>query len=441
MAKPMMKPPMKGMPMPMKGKAVPKPPPPPMPKAAAPVPMGGVGPGAMGGAMGAPPTMQAPQGYAFGTRNVPAPQPQPTPMPVPEKPIPGPGDTQTSGDWGGQNQGLRRQLGLGSTKAFASGSPDVSGPDVSKGGSDFAKPQPAEMGGTPGYDPQTGSYPLDGHFVAHLRAALGMGPKEQGFAGGTPNVGALPFNQQADVGQGPLDSLVSGSLGPLHVGAAAANPYPQAPAPAPVQDQTPDPNDFTARAAAQQIYTGADAMPQGQPGGSVPGRIVDYSRAVQQDPIVGSVLQTLMGVPQSFAVHDDGTVKKPPDPGMVDAAAKGTGATFEQANAMMNAHHYTQDEFVNAIRGMPIAVVEKLWNMQHYLNPQQMASKRYIGGVDQSVENAAQAYQAAQVDKNTPAGELEKYKQALEQAKGTQVDIGRRLTIPGTYIDPNLPQQ
>jgi hypothetical protein len=138
----------------------------------------------MGGKGGA-----KPPGFAFGTRDVP---------PAPISPVPAPGQTITSGSWtgpqtppppqpmgGGQNSNLRSKI---KAMGYASGTPDVSDPNMGAAGG-----QP-----TPGYDAQTGSYPVDEHFVAHLRAAMGMGPKgaTPGYAGGSPNVGAAPLPLQ-----------------------------------------------------------------------------------------------------------------------------------------------------------------------------------------------------------------------------------------------------
>jgi hypothetical protein len=159
-------------------------------------------------------------------------------------------------------------------------------------------------------------------------------------------------------------------------------------------------------------------------------------------PQTGGILQTLMNIPKSFAVHDDGTVKKPPDPGMVDAAAKGTGATFEQANAMMNAHHYTQDEFVNAIRGMPIALVEKLWNMQHYLNPQQQVEGAYNKQLQAGVDTAAQELQNARQTAGTPEGKLKDFEAALAKQQAEQTRHRQVVTEgQGAYFPQQQYQQ
>jgi hypothetical protein len=451
--------------MPMKGR--PMPPPPPMPKARSPMP-----PMPMASAAG--PSIQAPNGYAWGTGNV-----------VPSGP--GPGQTITNGQWPevatqtpvplpapGQSVGLSalRALGQKANLGRAAGDSDVGSPNMGAAGGKAS----------PGYDAQTGDYsrpaPLDDGFVRHLRAAIGLEPKAQGFAGGTPDV--PPFS--AGFGHGMLDNVISGRLGPVAVGSAATMPAPNdtqmpAPPPAPTGTFNPmtstfgsdggpgivpgpplsfpssvyqgpapkfNPTSSTASPAAlpgpntqgqpggSVPYAGAPASPQGQPGGSVP------PAPAPAPTTMGSMLSVLQGLAPSRLFMKDGSMHTPPDPVKVDTLAKTTGATNNQAYAMLHPENLTEDQFAQEMVGTPIGVAEKLWNMQHYLNPDQQAGQAYLGQLNQDITNAQKDYNAG-VESGKPKGQLQEGWNELQKRLDARTAVRRKAQEKQFSYTPDTP--
>lgn len=405
MAKPI-KAPIEGMPMPV-GKR-PAPPPFPIPH---------------------PAQMQAPQAapqphFAQGTPNVPAPGQTvtngswtgPTPQPAPLSPSP----------LSGQNTGLRARLGLSAgTPRFAEGTSDVGGPNV--GAEDG---QPAQ-----GYDAQTASYSgLDQHFVAHLRAAIGLAPKPQGFSSGTDDaVNPNDFSARAQQQDAPAPASTGPLLPPgftLQGAPGFTNKPPDLPGPnyggQPGGTVDPSPQDFTMRAADQQIDPlkgAAGPNPNGQPGGSLPGATQNFSRAGSQDPLFGSLIQALVGQPQTTT----STGKPITDQNLNHAVTQLSGADPSHVDAVLNPHEYTREQFQAAVANMPWGMAKSLWAMQHYLNPTQRAQGQYFGQLDQGVLNAQNA------DKGTTQASLKAYEKNLQDALNARTGARKKVTEPQSY--------
>ena len=350
----------------------------------------------------------------------------------------------------------------GSTPGYATGTKDVP-PEPVQGyipqTGDYARPSAArtEGGATQSYDPQTGSYPpVDEHFVAHLRAAMGMAPKVPAYAGGTSNVGnggatgsfdptlggatgsfepnvALPPQNGAWTKQpGILDGLISGNLGPFHVGAAGSYAAPDDA----VNHQMPAPNEGPMIASPPGQF-GRNAPNHGQydvpPAAPIPpathpvGRavgVVNPNAGAQGGLTFGGVMDALTSVPQTVANHL-GFSKNIADPPKTDAVSKAVGATPEHANAMLNPLHYTRDEFIQAIANEPLAVTEKLWAMQHYLNPQQQLQSDYAKGLDRNIMDAESAQPPQGAAGKTLAEWQKKTDAQVQEATAAKMRSGR----------------
>lgn len=311
-------------------------------------------------------------------------------------------------------------------------------PGFNKGSEDVGSPNMGAAGGEPmpGYDAQSGSYPnVDAHFVAHLRAAMGMGPPAQHYAGGTSNV-MMAAPGQSDLGS---DMLARASA-PQQ----ASAPAPQTPPPA----ATPDPYRtlpfFQRMMLSVPSNAPVDNAPTMQPSGNGFGMLLGKSMAgappdqptfaqqpvprgeptfaqqpSPQAPSLSAILGAVQAAPATHVVATsaNGAQRAIPldDPHMVDAVSKGTGAPAATVNAMINPHHYTRDEFINAMENAPAYQVEALWNMQHYLNPQQRAAQAYSGELDQGITDAQAEYDKALQTKQ-PRSTLEKYQKDLQQS-------------------------
>ena len=117
------------------------------------------------------------------------------------------------------------------------------------------------------------------------------------------------------------------------------------------------------------------------------------------------------------------------DPDKIAATAAATGADPSHAAAMLEPHQYTHDEFVAATRNMPWGVAEKLWGMQHYLNPVQQLLPQHVQSLQNDITQASKEYEEATV----PAVKAE----ALKQLNGRR-DVLNKL-IQNLILPQGLP--
>lgn len=302
----------------------------------------------------------------------------------------------------------------GMVPGFASGTDYVSNP-----------PAPGQTVGNGTWTP-----PQTNQTGANLRTQLGMGvprpapvPKPMGFATG---------------GIVPNDTM-----------APAPPPMIRFPAPQPGMD----PNAPTS--VQQMMAAGAPAQSQGQPGGSLPPPFADQAAFQQADQDfsngdiahgLGAGLRGVVATPFSAASDVGGTVgravggavlptaahffsgvmgaptksipnpapnnKQDPNPQVTAAIADQHGVTPEAAHAVTQPHTYSEDEFVAATRGMPLAVFEKLYGMHQHLTPQQLIMPRALAGMDKEYSDANALLAEAQ-----KAGDNAKIKAAQDAVK------------------------
>ncbi len=105
--------------------------------------------------------------------------------------------------------------------------------------------------------------------------------------------------------------------------------------------------------------------------------------AVKLGPILDAATARAQGkISTGQIVHStiDGPMIKPDDhPEMTVALAKAHGITPQQAHAGSQSHHYTEDEFVHAMRGATRGSMRSMWEMQHYLDPTNQAKALALG--------------------------------------------------------------
>jgi hypothetical protein len=98
-------------------------------------------------------------------------------------------------------------------------------------------------------------------------------------------------------------------------------------------------------------------------------------------PQLQAVLSAAQNAPTSVThVGPDGTpVQKPVDnPQAVGALAQQHGVDHNVANAVVSPHQYSREEFIHAMRGMPLSTAESMWSMQHYMDPRTAALAEYL---------------------------------------------------------------
>lgn len=128
----------------------------------------------------------------------------------------------------------------------------------------------------------------------------------------------------------------------------------------------------------------------------------------------------------------------PPDPVKVDTLAKTTGATNNQAYAMLHPENFTEDQFAQEMVGTPIGVAEKLWNMQHYLNPDQQAGQAYLGQLNQDITNAQKDYNAG-VESGKPKGQLQEGWNELQKRLDARTAVRRKAQEKQFSYTPDTP--
>ena len=328
-------------------------------------------------------------------------------------------------------------------------------------------PQPGGSGGMPG---QAGSWdpnaapppppaPAAGGQNQNLRKALGLGMKA--YARGVNNVPAPDPNQPPTQflpsptpdNPGPpmpdaLNRALSFQLGPFSMGAAAQ--YGAAAAP-PMPNGQPGgsvpagpfvPGQFGAHGAPNFGQNNPPPAPPAPPAPEAPVSTHKVGRAEglgQAAPVLGPMLDAAIAPPATTVTHQlpDGRVMQKPvdDPTGVAIKAAATGATPGQAHAMHEPHQYSADEFADAVRGMPLGVLSKLWNFQHYLTPEQQLVPHLLGLAAQPADAAKKAYEDA-VAKGQPQSVLDTLEAQHKAATNDYLSKATAIMFHNPWIPP-----
>ncbi len=122
--------------------------------------------------------------------------------------------------------------------------------------------------------------------------------------------------------------------------------------------------------------------------------------AIKIGPMIEAAVQAQKGgaVPGPISVPTPTGPKMmtDPDPAATAAAAKAHGVPPHVAYAMANPHHLSEDEFVHAMQGTNMYQLQQMWEMQHYLNPQQQAAAGALSVAQQQAQPGAKPMNAAQ---------------------------------------------
>jgi hypothetical protein len=352
----------------------------------------------------------------------------------PARTVPSPGQTVTSGSW------------TGPTPAPApTGGQLAAGVGISR----VPRPQTYSKGTTSVKAPGKGMKGYAGG-TANVQPFLG---------GGTPPDTTVPpafASAPAAAGQpGFLDKLmpyitVGNPASPIF---SLGSPVGAAP-PSPMNGQA---GDFQMHPMPQPVQPTAPAPAQGQPGGSLtaplalpalgaggvpegalinrgfntngpapfpkPGQkpfVPPAGDSAAVDPRIEAAFRAspaaLQAAVAGQVAHPNGTTKADGNPTGTAVIAALTGARDTHAHAMSQPHQYTQDEFVDALRGVPLSTIEKLWSMQHYQNPQAQIAPRFL----QTQQNITDKLQKEYDDLNhagTPQATLKAAFDRLNQQK------------------------
>jgi hypothetical protein len=150
-------------------------------------------------------------------------------------------------------------------------------------------------------------------------------------------------------------------------------------------------------------------------------------------------------------LHPGGFIKVPGDPVKVANVALTTNTTLPQALASTETPQYTRDEFIKAMSGVTFDQAKLLFGgqLEHVQTPQEALTKDYLGGVQNTRNQAAATIQRLQAEdqarsknnqKPQNAAEILKQQGIIDQAA---LDIARteRAIIRATSPMPEMPQQ
>ena len=285
---------------------------------------------------------------------------------------------------GGQNQNLRKALGLG-MKAYAQGISNVPAPDPNQPPTQFLPPPTPNNPGPPMPDALNRA-------LSFQLGPFAMGAAAQYGAGAAP---AMPNGQ-------PGGSVPTGAFAPGSFGAHGAPNFGQntpAPPPAPV--------------ATQRV-----------------GRAAGVGMA---PPVLGPALDAaIAGRANNTVVHPNPggapIVKTVNDPTQVDVLSTLTGLPRHQVHMMSEPQGYSRDEFIKAARSIPAAQMQQLWNMQHYLTPEQQFLPTLL---KQHYDTASAAKQ--KMDEATAAGRMDDYAAAKKIYDDATGGYNNTLLIGGTH--------
>ncbi len=153
----------------------------------------------------------------------------------------------------------------------------------------------------------------------------------------------------------------------------------------------------------------------------------DQLTAAHADPVawarsMGPIFEAAHLTATGQAIQDthvtaNGEAKADPNPQMTKAIAEAHGVHPDAAHAIANPTAYTTDQFVNATLGMTKGQMKNIWQMQHYLDPQQQAHLAYLSSLNKDYANAEKG--------NAPDAALQQYENAL-----------RSFTFNNPYLPP-----
>ena len=129
---------------------------------------------------------------------------------------------------------------------------------------------------------------------------------------------------------------------------------------------------------------------------------VEYAKTAQlpqfQRFIQSSVDTHAAAADPQGILHPDGTRKIPPDPTQPAQLAATTGVPLHQANAVLNHHQYTQDEFVNAMRGVSWKTLGMVLGpaFTQMAEPKNRLMNEFLGGMNTSYQTTLNAVNALQ---------------------------------------------
>jgi hypothetical protein len=299
-------------------------------------------------------------------------------------------------------------------------------------GADYVAPGFAS-GPTPGY-------------MGGTTSVAAVPPKVRKFAAGTA---AVPGNFASQAGTGLLDPYISGRMGPLAVGAAAAPQPPMAPfmpqpgagtqMSSPPATRQPPVTPPTFGQELSNLFPAPPAPPPNPMTGHPVGRNAGSAKPAASSPGMAAFLGGAPTPPSPAAVtpnpSPNGKVSGQPQ---TDAAiARLVGGTPEQVNAFTEPHNYTPQEHAQAVAGIPLAVAERLWGMQHYLTPEQQLMPRLMNSLAGTADASTKAYQdAAAQGAKFPANELEKLRLQANADREQVTSFGTRAMFNNPWMQP-----
>lgn len=298
---------------------------------------------------------------------------------MPSNPPPAPGQTVTNGTWGGQNQGLRAQLGFQRPIVVRPPTPPTQPPGYALGTAYIPQSGPERTPtSAPGYKRGTGMVP--GRASGKVRTTATTMPTQStppspsitppGFAVGTPDVpspfGSFPQFMPASKAAGPsLFDVGMPAGGPAAHGVSAFD--------------TAQPAMPVAAPSGNNIRAMAPWMGQTAPAPTDPNQapLPPDLGAVDFKSVLGAAMAPSNG--DVTHVTPSGTLTKTPtDPNAVAALSTATGISPEHAHLALEPHAYNDQEWLQAVSHLPWRIGQQLWSMQHFLTPQQQFGQQLL---------------------------------------------------------------
>lgn len=112
--------------------------------------------------------------------------------------------------------------------------------------------------------------------------------------------------------------------------------------------------------------------------------------AVKLGPMLDAAVRGQQAGASGAAVlmHPNGMVKNDSNPDLTAAFAEAHGVPHGTSHAILEPHQYSWPEFHAATKGLTNRQAQQMWEMQHYLNPQQQAVASYLTTLNNQVTAA-----------------------------------------------------
>lgn len=164
-----------------------------------------------------------------------------------------------------------------------------------------------------------------------------------------------------------------------------------------------------------------------------------YNAAIRDPEGVMSAMQPMLAAVRNPSAPKVANGRNVTNPGHLQLMADQSGATPGQSHPFAEPHQYSEQEFLDATRGLSWNQLGKLFSMQHYIPPQQQAIVEYTSGLKGQADAAGQLY-GKLVNDGAPQAKIDAAKKEWDTRRAMVVDALGKLSLGPQSVLPVMSQ-